>query len=228
MQRGGDAHNSGNLRLALAEYQKAVEISPDYPLAHLNTGITLEGTGALQEAIKSYQQALAALPTIRSFGRGLLETCHPPTHAYTRRHTRSRKCTHARTQAHARPRARTDTIATAGDLSEPGLPGRIPEARVDLPQNRWHTTCHVAYSMPCEPIATSRVACMHALNRDVRSLQPLSCIGELGGGSTPLSHRPAHCTQHEDALTDGAHEQLAGSEYRLLVAARACTAVRQA
>ena len=104
VQRGGDAHNSGNLQLALAEYQKAVKISPDYPLAHLNTGITLEGTGALQEAIKSYQQALAALPMAHSFGRGLSETCHPPTHAYI--HARARALMHA--IASARRRARTD------------------------------------------------------------------------------------------------------------------------
>ena len=160
VQRGGDAHNSGNLLLALAEYQKAVEISPDYPLAHLNTGITLEGTGALQEAIKSYQQALAALLMEHSFGRGLSETCHPPTHAYI--HALARALMHSCTQLQAHAHVHAQTIATAGDLSEPGLPGRIPEARVDLSQNRWHATCHVAYSMPCEPMATSQRACMHA------------------------------------------------------------------
>ncbi len=208
-----------------------MEISPDYPLAHLNTGMTLEGTGALQEAIKSYQQALAALPTIRSVGRGLLETCHPPTHAYTRRHTRARKCTHARKRTpahmHAQTRLRLQAIFLSPDYPDAYRKlGSIYLRTGGIQHATWHTACHVNQSQ-----RWNVHACMHATrrrDRDVRSVQPLSCIGELGGGSTPSSHRAAHCTQHEDALTDGVHKQLAGSEYRLLVAARACTAVRQA
>jgi tetratricopeptide (TPR) repeat protein len=192
VQRGGDAHNSGNLRLALAEYQKAVEISPDYPLAHLNTGITLEGTGALQEAIKSYQQALAALPTIRSFGRGLLETCHPPTHAYTRRHTRARKCTHARKRTpahvHAQTRLRLQAIFLSPDYPEGYRKlGSIYLRTGGIQHATWHTACHVNQSQRRN---------VHACNAQARPRRSIGAAVEL--------HRRAGWRKHAIVAPPGA------------------------
>jgi Flp pilus assembly protein TadD len=43
---------------AIAHFQRALEIKPDYAEAHKNLGIALAGAGRLDEAIGHYQKAL--------------------------------------------------------------------------------------------------------------------------------------------------------------------------
>ena len=47
---------------AIAHYQKALEIKPDYAEAHNNLGIALAGRGQVDEAIAHYQKALEIKP----------------------------------------------------------------------------------------------------------------------------------------------------------------------
>ena len=65
-----DAHNNlgnvlagrGQVDEAIAHYQKALEIKPDYAEAHNNLGNALAGRGQVDEAIAHYQKALEIKP----------------------------------------------------------------------------------------------------------------------------------------------------------------------
>jgi Tfp pilus assembly protein PilF len=48
---------------AISQYQKALEISPDYLNAHLNLGICFFRAGRMEEAISQYQKALQIAPS---------------------------------------------------------------------------------------------------------------------------------------------------------------------
>jgi tetratricopeptide (TPR) repeat protein/tRNA A-37 threonylcarbamoyl transferase component Bud32 len=48
----------GNLRAAIAEYQKALDIDPDLAVAHSNLGWVLQRSGELDAAIKCYQKSI--------------------------------------------------------------------------------------------------------------------------------------------------------------------------
>ena len=52
----------GQIDEAMAHYQKALEIKPDYAEAHNNLGIALAGRGRIDEAIAHYQKALEIKP----------------------------------------------------------------------------------------------------------------------------------------------------------------------
>ena len=52
----------GRIDEAIAHYQKALEIKPDYADAHYNLGIVLAGRGQIDEAIAHYQKALEIKP----------------------------------------------------------------------------------------------------------------------------------------------------------------------
>ena len=52
----------GQVDEAIAHYQKALEIEPDYAEAHYNLGSVLAGRGQVDEAIAHYQKALEIKP----------------------------------------------------------------------------------------------------------------------------------------------------------------------
>ena len=52
----------GRLDEAIAHYQRAAEIRPDYAPAHNNMGTALRAKGRVDDAIAAYQHALAAMP----------------------------------------------------------------------------------------------------------------------------------------------------------------------
>jgi tetratricopeptide (TPR) repeat protein len=47
---------------AIAEYEQAVRIKPDYVEAHFNLGLALEKMGRVPESIEHYQQVLKLRP----------------------------------------------------------------------------------------------------------------------------------------------------------------------
>ena len=51
-------YNLGRLEAAIASYDKALEIKPDYHVAWNNRGIALDNLGRGEEAIASYDKAL--------------------------------------------------------------------------------------------------------------------------------------------------------------------------
>jgi Flp pilus assembly protein TadD len=52
----------GQVDEAIAHYQKALEIKPDYTEAHYNLGVVLAGRGRVDEAIAHYRKALEIKP----------------------------------------------------------------------------------------------------------------------------------------------------------------------
>ena len=52
----------GRVDEAIAHYQKALQIKPDYAEAHYNLGIALQQKGRMDEAITHYQKALEIKP----------------------------------------------------------------------------------------------------------------------------------------------------------------------
>ena len=52
----------GRFDEAIAHFQKALEIKPDYAEAHANLGAALAGRGRVDEAIAHYQKALEIKP----------------------------------------------------------------------------------------------------------------------------------------------------------------------
>ncbi len=57
-----DLDDSGRLDKAIARYQKALEIRPDYAEAHYNLGLIFPRLGRLDEAITEYRKALEIRP----------------------------------------------------------------------------------------------------------------------------------------------------------------------
>jgi len=53
---------AGRLEDALAQYEQALRIKPDYATAHNNLGVALRQTGRIQEAIRHYELALRINP----------------------------------------------------------------------------------------------------------------------------------------------------------------------
>jgi len=59
----GDALiRTGRLSEAIEQFERALEIKPDYPQAHINLGNALIPTGRLSEAIEQFEQALKIKP----------------------------------------------------------------------------------------------------------------------------------------------------------------------
>lgn len=56
---GAGLHEAGRLREAVARYQKAIAIQPDYLPAYNNLGVTLRAEGRVDEAIRAYESGLA-------------------------------------------------------------------------------------------------------------------------------------------------------------------------
>ncbi len=53
---------TGKFEEAIAHYQQALRIKPDYADAHYNLGIALARAGRIPEAIVQYEQALRIKP----------------------------------------------------------------------------------------------------------------------------------------------------------------------
>ena len=73
--RGNEQNRKGDLEGALASFDKALEIKPDYHEAWYNRGITLSNLGRLEEAIASYEKALEFNPDDHQalYGRGFIQ-----------------------------------------------------------------------------------------------------------------------------------------------------------
>src|SRR6266704_5238931 len=78
MAKGFQLDDQGRHEEAIAEYNKALKIQPDYSWAHYDIGIAREGQGRLGEAIAAYKQAVALSESHFEFfvnlGRGLFES----------------------------------------------------------------------------------------------------------------------------------------------------------
>ncbi|MEG4282182.1 tetratricopeptide repeat protein, partial [Microcoleus sp. A006_D1] len=61
-KRGNEQFKLGNFEEAIASYEKALEVKPDYDVAWFNRGIALRNLGKLEEAIASYDKALEIKP----------------------------------------------------------------------------------------------------------------------------------------------------------------------
>ena len=61
----------GQVDEAIAHYQKALEIKPDYAEAHNNLGLALAGCGRVDEAIICFQKALEIKPDYAEARRNL-------------------------------------------------------------------------------------------------------------------------------------------------------------
>jgi tetratricopeptide (TPR) repeat protein len=59
---GGVLAETGKIEEAIAHYQQALRIKPDYADAHNNLGVALMGQGRVQEAIGHFEQALRIKP----------------------------------------------------------------------------------------------------------------------------------------------------------------------
>ncbi|MAE20030.1 hypothetical protein CMK12_14070 [Candidatus Poribacteria bacterium] len=60
--RGLTYYNRGQLEQSIAEYQKAIQIKPDFAQAHNNLGNVYYNQGKLEEAVVEYQGAIAINP----------------------------------------------------------------------------------------------------------------------------------------------------------------------
>ncbi len=65
-QQGLQVQNLGDLRKALAYYQKAVELDPAYAIAYNDLGIIYEANGELERAENSYLQSIKTDPNFLS------------------------------------------------------------------------------------------------------------------------------------------------------------------
>ncbi|MEO1020852.1 MAG: tetratricopeptide repeat protein, partial [Pseudomonadota bacterium] len=52
----------GELDQALRSFQKAVDLKPDFAIAHYNIGKVFQEHGHLHTAVKSYRQAISMAP----------------------------------------------------------------------------------------------------------------------------------------------------------------------
>jgi tetratricopeptide (TPR) repeat protein len=57
-RKGFDYQNQGNLEQAIQEYQKALELNPDYAQAHTNLGTVYLGKGDYDQAIGHFKRTL--------------------------------------------------------------------------------------------------------------------------------------------------------------------------
>ena len=60
--RGSPCRKLGRIQEAIAHYEQALRIKPDYAEAHNNLGIALAQTGKIEDAIGQYEQALRIKP----------------------------------------------------------------------------------------------------------------------------------------------------------------------
>jgi tetratricopeptide (TPR) repeat protein len=59
---GGVLAKTGKIEEAIAHYEQALRLNPDYAEAHYNLGVTLQQVGQVPEAIGHYEQALRLKP----------------------------------------------------------------------------------------------------------------------------------------------------------------------
>jgi tetratricopeptide (TPR) repeat protein len=59
---GATLHEAGRIPEAIAHYEQALRLNPDYVEAHLNLGTTLAQTGEIEDAIAHFEQALRIKP----------------------------------------------------------------------------------------------------------------------------------------------------------------------
>lgn len=60
--RGGIHHDQGNLEAALKDYDRAIALAPEWPMAYNNRGVTRKAKGDLQGALRDYTKALELRP----------------------------------------------------------------------------------------------------------------------------------------------------------------------
>jgi tetratricopeptide (TPR) repeat protein len=71
MATGNEAYRRGDLRRALAEYEKAAGFAPGLVQARVNLGSLLLRAGHLDRAAQEYRAALAIDPTLEDVRKGL-------------------------------------------------------------------------------------------------------------------------------------------------------------
>ena len=68
-KRGNEQYMKGNFEWAIAFWDKAIEIKPDYHVAWYNRGVALGNLGRFEEAITSYDKALEFKPDLHEAGK---------------------------------------------------------------------------------------------------------------------------------------------------------------
>jgi cold shock CspA family protein len=69
---GNALRAGGEVKEAIAHYRRALEIDPDYHIAHNNLGLALYEQGELEEAIAHYRRALEIDPNFQTANNNLL------------------------------------------------------------------------------------------------------------------------------------------------------------
>jgi tetratricopeptide (TPR) repeat protein len=64
LNRGADYADQGQLDQAIAEYQEAIRLDPDYAEAHYNLGLAYHKQGKLDDAIAEYKEAIRIDPSM--------------------------------------------------------------------------------------------------------------------------------------------------------------------
>ncbi len=71
VELGLDYHEQGELDKAIAEFQQAIQIAPDFVEAHYNLGLAYSDQGEFDAAIAAYEEAIRLAPDLAEAHNGL-------------------------------------------------------------------------------------------------------------------------------------------------------------
>ena len=74
LQKGIEAHKSGNAQEAERYYTAILKVNPEHPDANHNIGVLAVNVGKLEQALPSFKNALEANPSIAQFWLSYIDT----------------------------------------------------------------------------------------------------------------------------------------------------------